>query len=307
VIALISGGGSALLPAPPAGVSLDDKRALNALLLASGLDIMAMNLIRQQVSDLKGGGFLRLAAPAPVTAYILSDVIGDDLRAIASGPTVAPLGTRIEAATHLKSAGLWDRLPGAIRSHLGAPEPDRSPPPEATNHLIGSNRQSAEAAAQACRDAFDATLVEAPLVGDVADAAETVVRAARHALASPRPSALIWGGETTVVPTGPGLGGRNQELALRIAARTADLPGPVPWVFLSGGTDGRDGPTDAAGGLVDPQTADRLRRAGVDVARALADNDSNTALSASGDLVITGATGTNVADIQVFLTGGPAR
>lgn len=288
VVALISGGGSALLPAPPDGVTLADKQALNAALLGAGLDIVAMNTVRQQVSRLKGGGLLSHAAPAPVTAYILSDVIGDDLRAIASGPTVAPLGTPAEALRLIDGLD----VPVSIRAHLS-----RSVAPltvGAENILIGSNSASVEAAAAQIPNAL---VAPTPLVGDVAEAAALITRTARAAPAA----AMIWGGETTVKLTGTGLGGRNQELALRVALALEDLP--RPWVFLSGGTDGRDGPTDAAGGMVDSGTCGRIRAAGLDPLALLANNDSHAALAAAGDLLITGATGTNVADVQVLMLG----
>ncbi|MDU8912983.1 glycerate kinase [Aestuariicoccus sp. MJ-SS9] len=296
VIALISGGGSALLPAPAPGLTLADKAAVNRALLAAGLDIVQMNLVRQQLSQLKGGGMLRLAAPATVTAYILSDVIGDDLRAIASGPTVGPIGTRAEARALLRDAGLWDDLPLKVRAHLSDDTP-AAPVPEAVNHLIGSNRQSLEAMARAAAQAGLATrIVSDRLTGDVADAARVVLAELAPVA---EPTALLFGGETTVNLTGTGMGGRNQELALRVAL---DAPGiGNDWVFLSGGTDGRDGPTEAAGGLVDGATAERIAAAGQDAKALLADNDSHAALDAAGDLLITGATGTNVADVQALL------
>ncbi len=293
VLMLISGGGSALLPAPADGLTLADKAAVNRLLLASGADITEMNLIRQQLSRLKGGGLLRAAAPAQVTALILSDVVGDDLRVIASGPTVAPIGTAHQARAALDALGLWDRLPGAVRRHLErAVEP--APLPEAENRLIGSNAISVAAMAGA---APGARVVEAPLVGDVADAAARIWNTAGG------PGTWLFGGETTVVLRGEGLGGRNQELALRVALEAEARGVAGPWVFLSGGTDGRDGPTEAAGGIVDPGSLDRMRAAGVEPAELLARNDSHAALAASGDLLVTGATGTNVADLQVLIRG----
>lgn len=297
VIALISGGGSALLPAPLAGITLDDKAKMNRLLLGAGLEITQMNLLRQQVSQLKGGGMLRLAAPAPVTAYILSDVIGDDLRTVASGPTVAPIGPRDEARAVAMQAGLWARLPGSIRARLeesAAPAPQ---PPAPENILIGSNRQSLEAAREAAAQEGEALIVSDALVGDVGDAAEVILRAAK----GQGPCALLFGGETTVRLTGAGQGGRNQELALRMALRAGELGGH--WLFLSGGTDGRDGPTPAAGGFADAGTCARIRAGGLDPAALLADNDSHRALCVAGDLLQTGATGTNVADIQILLRG----
>jgi glycerate 2-kinase len=290
IIALISGGGSALLPAPVEGVTLEEKAEVNRLLLANGFEITEMNAVRQHLSRLKGGGMLRVAAPAPVTALILSDVIGDDLRVIASGPTVARIAARAQVVGLLRDRGLWARLPASVQAHLMHPKAAR-PLPAARNILIGSNRLSLEAmlaaAGQGARIASD------HLTGDVADACAEVIAAARSVT---RPACLIFGGETTVTIHGTGRGGRNQELALRVAM--AGLPGR--WAFLSGGTDGRDGPTDAAGGLVDQGTMTRMGR---DVAALLANNDSYAALEASGDLIRIPATGTNVADVQVLLLG----
>lgn len=302
VIALISGGGSALLPAPPPGVSLEDKQVMNRLLLDSGLDIVEMNLIRQQVSQLKGGGLVRLAAPAPVSAYILSDVIGDDLRAIASGPSVAPIGTAEEARHLLHQVGLFTRLPETIQRHLR--NASRAPAPvAAANHLIGGNRESVQAAADELHPDYVTHVIETPLTGDVNEAVCQTYRALRDAAQSDRPRAILWGGETTVQVRGGGLGGRNQELALRMAALADAEPVAAPWVFLSAGTDGRDGPTDAAGAIVDQDTLARIRGKGQAPTDYLERNDSNAALRLSDDLLITGATGTNVADIQILLIG----
>ncbi|MCV2445639.1 glycerate kinase, partial [Paracoccus sp. DMF] len=297
VLALISGGGSALIPAPRAPLTLEDKQAVNRLLLASGLDITAMNLIRQQLSELKGGGFLRHAAPAPVTGLILSDVIGNELGAVASGPTSAPLGNRAQARKLLQDNGIWDRLPDAVRQVLDAPD-SAAPLPAAENHLIGSNEQSLHAMRDVVAPGWAARIVSDRLEGDVAEAAALIVQAAREAPPD-RPTALIFGGETTVTLRGNGKGGRNQELALRVADAMQGQRGD--WVFLSGGTDGRDGPTDAAGGVVDGGTMARIAAAGADAQALLADNDSHAALAAAGDLLLTGATGTNVADVQVML------
>ncbi|AAV94851.1 MOFRL domain protein [Ruegeria pomeroyi DSS-3] len=302
VLALISGGGSALLPAPPDGVTLDHKQALNRLLLQSGLDINAVNAVRQHVSVLKGGGLLRHAAPAPVTAYILSDVIGDDLRAIASGPTVAPIASRAEIRDLLERKGIADALPDSIRRHLRQPE-SAHPLPKAGNHLIGGNRESLAAAAAALTVFGEVQVIDEPLVGDVGEAAETVAAALARAAQEEGPQVLIWGGETTVRVRGSGIGGRNQELALRLAALMEDTPLSRPWLFLSAGTDGRDGPTEAAGACVDAGTLPRIRAAGAAPETFLARNDSNSALTLSGDLLVTGATGTNVADVQILLLG----
>ncbi len=212
VIALISGGGPALLPAPTDGVTLAEKAEVSRILLGAGVDIVQMNAVRQHLSHLKGGGFAQLAHPAPVSAYILSDVIGDDLRAIASGPTVGPIMPRAEVRALLKARGLLAQMPASVRRILGAPERGGADGVNATNRLIASNRQSLDAALAA--SALPARIVDDHLTGDVADAAQKILTTVSQ---NPAPCALIFGGETTVSLTGTGAGGRNQELALRVA------------------------------------------------------------------------------------------
>ena len=294
VLALISGGGSALLPAPVAGVTLEDKAAASRVMLGAGLDITEMNSVRQHLSRLKGGGLARAALPARVVALILSDVIGDDLRTVASGPTVAPICARGQVRALLAERGLWDRMPEAVRAALEREGDDR-PVPEAENRLIGSNGMSLKAMVAAS----GAGVWSDRLVGDVGAAADWLV--ARMTAAPPGPVLAVCGGETTVNLRGQGRGGRNQELALRVAAGMAGVA--RPWVFLSGGTDGRDGPTEAAGGLVDGGTLARIAEAGGDWQALLEDNDSHRALELGGDLLLTGGTGTNVADVQIVMLG----
>lgn len=291
VLALISGGGSALLPAPVEGVQLAEKAALNSILLGAGLDITQMNLIRQQVSEIKGGGLLAAAAPHAVTALILSDVVGDDMSTIASGPTAPPLGTAAQAVAVLQAAEVWGDVPASIQTHLLR---NRENPalPAHQNILVGSNGQSVDAMHAAAPGAK----VLPPVEGDVADAARAICDAASEGV-------TIWGGETTVQLKGTGRGGRNQELALRIALE-ARARGWTDWTCLQGGSDGRDGPTDAAGGLVDQGTLARIAQAGGDLAALLANNDSYAALSLAGDLLMTEATGTNVADLGVLIRAG---
>ncbi len=291
VLALISGGGSALAIAPVDGVCAGDKQAANGVLLASGMDINQVNLVRQCLSRLKGGGVLA-ATDASVRALILSDVIGDDLRVVASGPTVGRVGSHRDARAVLEAAGVWDRMPVSVKAHL---ETDEGVPVarRAQNQIVGSNRMSLEAMVAACGGGM---IVDDALEGDVAEAAEKVLAAMRAAKGD---CTLIFGGETTVKLQGNGVGGRNQELAVRVAQGAQGVAGN--WVFLSGGTDGRDGPTDAAGGLVDAGTVARMEAAGVPVADVLANNDSYHGLRAAGDFLVTGGTGTNVADVQVFL------
>lgn len=294
VILLLSGGGSALTPAPAVGVSLDEKIALNDLMLKSGAPIDAMNTVRKRVSRLKGGGFARLAAPAAVTALILSDVPGDDIAVVASGPTVANTDAPEVAAAVLRDYGLWDQAPAAVRAVLEAGL--SAPAVDVQNILVGGNAPSVDAMAAAAPEGYAVRRYDGWMDGDVADAAAQIAADMRKAAA---PTLFLYGGETTVVVTGSGLGGRNQELALRVAMLLEDEPPQGEWLFLSGGTDGRDGPTDAAGGVVDAQTLPAMRAAGVDPAAELADNNAYAALKAADALLMTGATGTNVADLQV--------
>jgi hydroxypyruvate reductase len=291
VIALISGGGSALCVAPVEGVTLAQKAAVNEMLLGAGLDIVQMNIVRQALSRTKGGGLLRAAVPARVTSLVLSDVIGDDPRAVASGPTAGPIATRAEAERILRAAGLWKALPEAVQAALARTTPEAAPANQTPDvRMVGSNRLSVAAMAKA---APDAQRIDAPLDGDVAQAAAKVA-----ALARSGPGLWVMGGETTVVLSGSGRGGRNQELALRVARALQDLT--APFAFLSGGTDGRDGPTDAAGGLVDQGTWARI---GPQAQALLDNNDSYAALARAGDLVRMPATGTNVADLQILWVG----
>jgi hydroxypyruvate reductase len=298
VIMLVSGGASALLPAPVEEVGLHDKIRLNEILLASGFDIYQMNLVRQAVSQLKGGGVLRFAQPARVHSYILSDVLGDDLAVVGSGPSIAPLGTIADARRLLINEGVFTKLPSRIRLYLEDGPTPRITPQNTNAHLIAGNTNSVLAMAKAA----DAIVIREPLVGDVQVAAKQIIAAIKAVKQKP-PFAIAFGGETTVKLGGSGKGGRNQELALRFAIEAETALLDHPWCFLSGGTDGIDGPTDAAGGLVDNETLDRLQKAGGNAAGFLERNDSYHALKTTDDLIVTGATGTNVADLQLVLIG----
>lgn len=296
IICLISGGGSALLPTPAGNLTLAEKAEISHMMLSSGLDIMEMNSVRQHLSRLKGGGMLRVAAPAPVTAFILSDVVGDDLRVIASGPTVTPIATRQAVGDMLHEKGLFEKLPDNAKALFEQNQVDE-PDFNVQNHLVGSNRMSLDAMLSAMPDE-DIIMVSDRLVGDVAEACEAIMRAVDIDTITHR-KIFVWGGETTVHIKGNGLGGRNQELALRVALAAEKWP--FDFAFGSVGTDGRDGPTDAAGGIVNNQTISKIRQAGLDPLDILKRNDSYNGLKSSGDLFITGATGTNVADIQILV------
>lgn len=301
ILTLISGGGSALLPSPIEGITLQDKIKTNELLLNNGYEIGEMNLIRQQLSRLKGGGMTCLASPAPVRSLIISDVIGDDLRVIASGPTVSPIGTAEQAAKLLRSRGHFDKLPKDVQQHLNNGTSKNSDTlQQVQNQLICSNLYSLNAM-HAAADSWNPQLVSDNLQGNVKEASLEIANFIKGQKPN-GPQVFLWGGETTVNVSGSGRGGRNQELALRVALNLKSMPGN--WVFLSGGTDGRDGPTDAAGGLVDAKTPERILTAGGDITKLLDNSDSYHALSLANDLLITGATGTNVADVQIFVTSG---
>jgi glycerate 2-kinase len=313
VLVLVSGGGSALIPYPVDSITLQEKIATTDLLLACGATINQINCVRKHLSQLKGGGMARLAVPADLHALILSDVLGDDLSVIASGPTVPDPSTFDDAIAVFIAKGIWDKVPAHVHHHLElgklgnvpeTPKPGDIAFKNTTHTLIGSNAISVQATLKASENqGYEAQLYSAHLCGEARNEAEKWVRYAKHLIDSGinKPLALLAGGETTVNLKGSGRGGRNQEMALAfaIAAQQHGLTGY--WTFLSGGTDGRDGPTDAAGGIVDQDTLKRMIHAGIDPVATLDNNDSYTALKSSQDLLDTGATGTNVADLQVLL------
>ena len=304
VLVLVSGGGSALICAPAPGVSLADKIALNSALIRCGADINEINAVRQQFSRLKGGRLAQLAAGAKMLSLILSDVPGDDVGTIASGPTARPSASTTDALGIISRYGLYDRLPATLRGHidnLSLRGPDVSFD-HVENVIVGSNSISLHKVMESAETSYP-MVVKADdwLSGDVSDVAEILHRMAIFAANQRGPVAIVAGGEPTVRVAGTGIGGRNQELALRFALLNEWASIKRPWVFLSGGTDGRDGPTDAAGGIVDPSSTSWMRKLGCNPVALLENNDSYHALESSGDLLITGATGTNVADLQILL------
>ncbi|MEE9425008.1 MAG: DUF4147 domain-containing protein [Methylococcales bacterium] len=312
VLVLISGGGSALIPYPPKGISLQDKIDTTSMLLNSGASINEMNCVRKHLSELKGGNLTKLAYPADIHALILSDVIGDDLSSIASGPTVPDDTTFDDAVRILQSRNLWQQLPDTICSHLLAGRNgniDETPKPgnpifdRSSYCLIGSNGRSVSAMQRIAQQAgFDTVLYDTTLCGEAREeAVKLCTYAAQKLTTISTPTALVAGGETTVKIVGKGLGGRNQEFALAFALAANQIGLAPRWIFLSGGTDGRDGPTDAAGAIVDSDTLSKIIAAGGNAANYLDNNDSYHALKLANNLLITGATGTNVADLQVLL------
>ncbi|MCC6766995.1 MAG: DUF4147 domain-containing protein [Deltaproteobacteria bacterium] len=313
VLVVLTGGASSLLVLPAAGLSLADVRRAGAWLLASGIDIAGANAIRKHLSAVTGGRLAARLVGRAAAAVVVSDVPGDDLAVIGSGPTVADPSTFRCATVLARRIGLAPELPAAVRRHLArgargeiaeTPKPG-SPAGRAcpTILLAGNATACAHAAAWGRHAGFSRIVVRrAPLVGATADAARAVVRGLRTAAARARAgSPVLWiaGGETTVRLGGAsGKGGRNQALALAVARELADVDG---WALLAAGTDGIDGPTDAAGGFVDGASAGRAMRLGRTLARALDRHDAYPLLAALGDLFRPGPTGTNVADLVIAI------
>lgn len=300
VVCCLSGGASALLPAPRAGITLADKQEVTRLLQASGADIHALNTVRKHLARLKGGRLALAAQPATVLTLTISDVIGDDLATIGSGPTAADPSTDADAWAVLSRWVPEGRIPEAVRtvlrSELDYTVKPGNPALRRVHHaIVASNAQALAAAATRAKTlGLVATIESAALSGEAHVAATAFVQ---RACAMPSGHCRITGGETTVVlGASPGHGGRNQEFALAAAAQL-----PQGLVVLAAGTDGSDGPTDAAGGLVDAGSWSRMRAAGRDPQRDLSTHDAYYALAASGDLLITGPTRTNVMDIAIVI------
>ena len=298
VLCLISGGGSALAPAPVPGVSLAEKQGVTRLLLEAGATINELNAVRKHLSALKGGQLARAAAPAPVVALLLSDVIGDPLDVIASGPTAPDPTTFGDALDVLDRFGLRGRV-------AASPKPGDPALRGVTNRVIGNNGLVVDAARrEAERLGFQSRVLTCRLEGEAREAAGVFAAVLREAAAFgqpvARPACVIAAGETTVTVRGPGRGGRCQEFALAVVEPLAGVGGLV---VLAAGTDGSDGPTDAAGAIVDGTTLERARREGLSPQEALATNDSHGFFSRLGDLVVTGPTGTNLMDLYVGLVG----
>jgi len=313
VLCLLSGGGSALLTAPAPGVSLADLQGLTAALLACGASIQEINALRKHVDTIKGGGLARMAAPAQVTALILSDVVGDPLDVIASGPTVPDTSTFAGAWDILRRYDILDQTPSAIRSRLEQglrgtlPETPKPGDPlfeRVQNHIVCSNYQAAQAGlAQAAAEGWQTLLLTTFLQGEARQAGRMLGAIARQAVRTgqplARPFCLVAGGETTVTLRGDGLGGRNQELALGAVGELDGLPGII---LAALATDGGDGPTDAAGAVVTGETLARARAAGLAPQDFLARNDAYHFFAPLGDLLLPGPTLTNVNDLT-FLFG----
>jgi hydroxypyruvate reductase len=306
VLCLISGGGSALLAAPAPGLTLDDKRAINRALLKCGADIAEMNCVRKHLSVIKGGRLALAAAPTRVVGLVISDVPGDDLSIIASGPTVPDPSTSAEALAILRRYGI--DAPARVLAHLESaasetPKPGDPRFADVANILIATPLASLRAAAEAAR----AQRVTPLLLGDAIEGEAREVgkvfagvarSAARHGEPARPPCVLLSGGETTVSVRGKGRGGRNAEFLLGLALA---LNGAPHIHALAGDTDGVDGSEDNAGAYVSPDTLARAAALGLNAKERLADNDAYSLFQALGDLVVTGPTRTNVNDFRAIL------
>ena len=305
VICLISGGGSALLTLPVPSLTLSDLQELTDALLRSGATIDEINAVRKHCSRIKGGHLAQLAAPADVITLILSDVVGDPVDVIASGPTVPDTTTVADAREVLERYDIG-RGNEDFSFLQETPKPGNTIFEHVHHVLIGSNRQAARAAVTKARQVgFDALLLSTYVEGEAREVAKVAAGLAKgmHTYGDPLspPACLVWGGETTVTVRGQGKGGRNQELALAAALALEGWSGVL---LMALATDGTDGPTDAAGAVVTGDTIGRARELGLDPWAALQSNDSYHFFEALGDLIITGPTGTNVNDLLFLLVGG---
>jgi len=308
---LVSGGGSALFEVPAEGLSLEDLQTVNELLLTSGATIQEMNVVRKHLSAVKGGQLLRHTRAGTILVLVLSDVPGDDLGTIASGPTFPDPSTFAQAREILEARGLWPDIPERVRQRLRAGErgeiPETPKPGDplfsrVSHVVLGSGSIAAEIARDWGEErGFHVGILTTTVRGEAREVAKVLAGIAeeevRFSRPFPRPCLLVFAGETTVTVRGQGKGGRNQELALAFALEIAGLAGIA---LLALATDGKDGPTDAAGAIVDGETEARCKAQGVDPRQALGENDAYRALKASGDLLFFGPTGTNVADFVVL-------
>jgi hydroxypyruvate reductase len=314
VIVLLSGGASALLPAPVEGVSLTDKQVVTALLLRAGATIQELNAVRKHLSHLKGGNMTTAAAPATMLALVLSDVVGNDLSSIASGPTVPDPTTFHDAMAILHHYDLWDKIPQAIKDHLvqgsrsgssETPKPSHPAFARVQNLIIGDVGVSLDAAAaQARRLGYHPFVLSSSLTGEAREVAKVFGAIIREIVATDRPIkrpvALLAGGETTVSVQGQGSGGRCQEFTLALAMEVAGLKKVTVFAF---GTDGSDGATDAAGAVADGGTVERAHALGLQPQRFLDQNDSHTFFHTMAQTIQTGPTRTNVTDLYCALIG----
>ena len=309
LVVLLSGGASALMAVPAGDLTLEDKRTAVNALLKGGADITALNTVRKHLSSVKGGR-LAAAASGPTACFAISDVVGDDLSVIGSGPTVPDPSTFRDAWNYVEKLGVEPLLTSAAKTYLRrgldgvieeTPKPGDPRFARSVTRVIGGRFQAMSGAAHACQSlGYEVVLMEEPIVGEARKMAPVVIeRARRLAAGRRRPLAVIASGETTVKVIGKGRGGRNQEMALALAGILAGNGDEM--AFASIGTDGIDGPTDAAGAFADSATMSRARQQGMDPDAFLADNNAYAFFERLGDLLITGPSTTNVGDLQIVL------
>jgi len=312
IIFLISGGGSALMPLPQKGITLEEMQNLTTNLLKSGAYIDEINTVRKHISQIKGGRMVLHVYPATLLCFVLSDVVGDSLTSIASGPTVPDPTTYNDAINVLKRYSIWESAPESVKRCLQdgvegkIPESLKPRDPKlkrVRNLVLGSNRFALQAAlVKAEQLGYNSLILSSFIEGEARHIGTAIAGIAREIIASGsplrQPAVILCGGETTVTVKGEGLGGRNQELALSAALRLRGLEGVV---VASIGTDGIDGPTDAAGAVVDGSTWNRSRENGLSLEMSLNDNDSYPFFNQLTDLIITGPTGTNVNDVIIIV------
>lgn len=310
LVVLISGGGTALTTHFAPGISLEEGQQVAKLLLRSGADIRTMNTVRKHLSIMGGGRLAKAATPAEVVSLVVSDVVGDDISVIASGPTVGD-PTRVDDAIRvLRDFDLWDRMPLSVVDHLQKTRNDRlleTPKPDdklferVKTQLIGSNKIALQAACrEARRRAYEVEIKDSWIEGEAREAGAHLAEVLRSVEAK-KPTCWLWGGETTVTVKGKGIGGRNQELVLSAAQVLSGETHPM--LLLSGGTDGIDGPTEAAGAWATPHTLEKARQRKRDPQAYLDANDSYTFFLEMNTLLKPGPTHTNVMDVMIGLVG----
>jgi len=313
IIVLISGGGSALMPCPAEPVTLEDKKIVTNLLLKCGATINEINTVRKHLSSFKGGQLAKTAYPATLVSLIISDVVGDPLDIIASGPTVPDNSTFQDAYNVLRKYNLLDKIPENVkrRVQLGllgkieeTPKPESKAFRNVYNILIASNRTACIAAVKKARElGMNSMLLSTYIEGEARHVGTVLAGLVKeiyyYNTPVKKPAVIVCGGETTVTVIGTGKGGRNQELALGTALKISGLNGVV---IASIGTDGKDGTSDAAGAIIDGQTLKRAEKIGLDATKYLADNNSFVFFKKLGDAIFTGPTGTNVNDLIIIVT-----
>lgn len=304
VITLISGGGSALMELLPDGILLNDYRKLTDLLLKSGADIAEINIVRKSISKIKGGKLGKAVSPAKSITLIISDVVEDNLESIASGPTFINSKANLDAKSVLHKYNLFDKIPHSIRKYFGELSDDNKLSyPQFENQsifIIGNNLTALNAAKEKAEQlGFVSKIVNNKLVGEARSAGKEIANLLKNYLNIDRPTCFLFGGETTVTIKGKGLGGRNQELVLASLIEIKEVN--KNFIIASVGTDGRDGPTDAAGAFINEQTWKRAIDLKLDPKKFLEENNSYNFFNSVETLIKTGTTGTNVMDIQVGL------